>query len=139
MARRVNQTLREAWRKRIEEQQQSGRSVVEFCRLEGVSTASFHAWKRKLGIASSQTRSATGRQAESGRPRRRDRRGLAAGAAGFFELPVVAAKASPWIELALADGTVVRVPQQNTAALLTVLRALRGDLVGESREEVNYA
>ncbi|MGD0900196.1 MAG: hypothetical protein ABR915_20370 [Thermoguttaceae bacterium] len=34
---------------------------------------------------------------------------------------------SPWIELALPDGTVVRLPQQNLAALAVVLRALRGE------------
>jgi hypothetical protein len=33
----------------------------------------------------------------------------------------------PWIELTLVDGTVVRVPQENLAALTTVLRTLRAD------------
>jgi hypothetical protein len=46
---------------------------------------------------------------------------------GFLQLPVAAARPSPWIELALADGTVVRLPQQNLAALVAVLRALRGE------------
>jgi hypothetical protein len=49
--------------------------------------------------------------------------------ASFLELPVKAARPSPWIELALADGTVVRMPQQNIAALVTVLRVLRGEPV----------
>ena len=31
----------------------------------------------------------------------------------------------PWIELTLADGTVVRLPQENLEALRTVLQALR--------------
>jgi hypothetical protein len=46
-------------------------------------------------------------------------------------------RSSPWIELILADGTLVRVPQENLAALVTLLRVLRGDdpawLVGEAR------
>jgi hypothetical protein len=34
---------------------------------------------------------------------------------------------SPWIELSLADGIVVRVPQQNITAVLAVLRGLRDE------------
>jgi hypothetical protein len=33
---------------------------------------------------------------------------------------------SPWIEIVLAEGAVVRLPQQNLAALQTVLQSLRG-------------
>ena len=46
---------------------------------------------------------------------------------GFLQLPLAAGPQSPWIELALADGTVVRVPQQNITAVLAVLRVLRGE------------
>jgi len=34
---------------------------------------------------------------------------------------------NPWIELRLVDGTLVRIPQENLAALTTLLRMLRGD------------
>jgi hypothetical protein len=34
---------------------------------------------------------------------------------------------SPWIELTLVDGTLVRIPQENTAAFTMLLRVLRGD------------
>ena len=34
-------------------------------------------------------------------------------ATGFLQLPLASAPQSPWIELSLADGIVVRVPQQN--------------------------
>jgi hypothetical protein len=47
--------------------------------------------------------------------------------AGFLQLPVTTVRPAPWMELALADGTVVRLPQQNLAALVTVLRVLRGE------------
>jgi hypothetical protein len=47
--------------------------------------------------------------------------------AEFLRLPVTAAQGSPWIELALADGTILRLPQQNLAALVTALRVLRGE------------
>jgi len=56
---------------------------------------------------------------------------------GFLQLPVAAAPTMPWIELALADGTILRLPQQNLAALITALRVLRGERLelppGESR------
>ena len=48
-------------------------------------------------------------------------------APGFLQLPVTAVRPSPWIELALPDGTVVRLPSQNLAALIAVLRVLRGE------------
>ena len=48
-------------------------------------------------------------------------------APGFLQLPLEAVQPSPWIELVLADGTIVRVPQQNLAAVVAVLRALRGE------------
>jgi len=49
--------------------------------------------------------------------------------AGFLQLPVAAARPNPWIELVLADGTVLRLPSQNVAALLAVVRVLRGESV----------
>jgi hypothetical protein len=49
------------------------------------------------------------------------------GSPGFLELPVAAVRPSPFIEVALADGTFIRVPQQNVAALVAMLRVLRND------------
>ena len=37
-----------AWMERLERFEQSGGSVQQFCDLEGVSTASFYQWRRKL-------------------------------------------------------------------------------------------
>jgi hypothetical protein len=53
----------------------------------------------------------------------------------FLQLPVTATRSTPWIELALADGTIVRLPQQNLTALVTVLRVLRGERVDLSNAE----
>jgi hypothetical protein len=36
------------WREAIERQRASGQSIVGFCAKEGLSPASFHAWKRRL-------------------------------------------------------------------------------------------
>lgn len=41
------------WRLALEEHRKSGLSVREFCLQKAVSTASFYAWKRKLGGRSS--------------------------------------------------------------------------------------
>jgi hypothetical protein len=60
-------------------------------------------------------------------------------APGFVQLPLTAVQPSPWIELVLADGTVVRLPQQNLTALVTVLRALRGDPLELSSGESGHA
>ena len=149
MARELNQALWDQWRQRVERQRESGLSIAAFCRRERVSQVSFHAWKRKLRASASPRpsreaamtrRSPTQRGTVTGH---RGRRALATHSdtlkrsANFLQLPVLGARSSPWIELTLVDGTIVRVPQQNLAALHTVLRVLRGvddeGLLGEVR------
>jgi len=141
MARQVNQVLWDQWRQRMERQGTSGLSIVAFCRREGVSPAAFHAWKRKLrGSASSArqpAREAAPARRSCGRPvsvslRQRPQHlpaksPAAAHAEDFLQLPVRGVRSSPWIELSLVDGTLVRIPQENLAALTTLLRVLRGD------------
>ena len=140
MARKLNQVLWDQWRQRMERQRSSGLSIVDFCRREQVSSHRFHAWKRKLCPTAS-TRHAAGKAAGTQRfgkrrssvtPRPRTRPTLSNPVmlpcpAEFLRLPVTAAQGSPWIELALADGTILRLPQQNLAALVTALRVLRGE------------
>ena len=138
MARKLNQALWDQWRQRLARQRESGLSIAAFCRREGVSQASFHAWRRKLRTSASMQPSreaATRRSFETPRgtvthrPRRRQSPADSAAAtrpANFLQLPVLSARSSPWIELTLVDGTIVRLPQQNLAALHTVLRVLRG-------------
>jgi len=147
MARTVSQVRWEQRRQVIARQRASGLSVAEFCRRENVSQQGFHAWNRKLRQGTSPARGAAGAAPKQRSPkqdlptrripvapRRRSRSALPGpaaptAAAGFLQLPVAAARTSRWIDLALADGTVVRLPQQNLAALVTVLRALRGERV----------
>ena len=38
------------WRRRLRQQPQSGLSIQQFCQREGVSTTSFHLWKRRLAL-----------------------------------------------------------------------------------------
>ena len=152
MARPVNQVLWDQWRQRMERQHESGLSIAEFCRRENVSPHTFHVWKRKLRHPAS-VRRVSGEAARAQRSRnRRDvvtprggtrhavaGRTVPTGSPGFLELPVAAVRPSPLIEVALADGTVVRLPQQNLAALVTVLRALRGESLEPSSGESGHA
>jgi transposase-like protein len=140
MARPVNQVRWDQWRQVIARQRASGLSVAEFCRKENVSRQGFHVWNRKLRQTASAPRGSAGaglKQRSSKRrrsvaPRRRSRRVLTGPAVptatpGFLQLPVSTTRPTAWIELALPDGTLVRLLQENLAALVTVLRALRGE------------
>ena len=55
MARPKDPDLERMWRQRLQRQRTSGLSIATFCAREGVSVASFHAWKRRLaaGLLSS--------------------------------------------------------------------------------------
>lgn len=144
MARPASAVLWDQWRRRVQRQRESGLSIVEFCRGEHVSPHRFHVWKRRLRQATSARHGSdtipAGRRSRkrpgSVRPFQRQHPTRAQpapstlrsiDAAGFLQLPVTAVRPSPWIELALPDGTVVRLPQQNLAAVVTVLRVLRGE------------
>ena len=148
MARSTNQRLWDQWRQRMERQRVSGLSIVEFCRREQVSSHTFHVWKRKFRQAISagprpdkatRARRSAKRQIVSPpqRPAHRKpaRSAMATDSPGFLQLPVTAVRPSPWIELALPDGTILRLPQRNLGALVTVLRMLRGEQVELSAGE----
>jgi len=48
MARRGSSSKRAEWRKRVERHRRSGLTVARFCEREGVSTASFYWWRKRL-------------------------------------------------------------------------------------------
>lgn len=50
MPRSANPALETIWRRRLRQQPDSGLTIHQFCKREGVSTASFHAWKRRLAL-----------------------------------------------------------------------------------------
>jgi len=140
MAQKVNQALREAWRKRIEQQPQSGLTVAEFCQREGVSPATFYGWKRKLATKRLlQTKNSPPRQKRGTRTDGQGESSATPSDVPFVQLPLSAPAASPWIEVVLAEGTVVRLPQQNLMALQTVLRTLNGSTPASAGGEVRYA
>lgn len=139
MARKVNQVLREEWRKRIEGQQQSGLRVAEFCRREGVSPATFYLWRRKLQAPRPpQAKKAPARQKKIAQTSRAGNSPTTPPSLPFVQLPLPSGAACPWIEVVLAEGTVVRIPQQNLAALQTVLQTL-GAAPASATGGVKYA
>ncbi|AGA30350.1 IS66 family insertion sequence element accessory protein TnpA [Singulisphaera acidiphila] len=48
MPRAANPALPVLWRRRLQQQSDSGLTIGQFCQGQGISTASFHAWKRRL-------------------------------------------------------------------------------------------
>lgn len=128
MARKVDLALRETWRERIARQRRSGLTVAEFSRQEGVSTASFYRWQQALGVPSPAPAKhrARHRPTKSKSPALTAPRMAAPTEATFLQLPLTSPSTNPWMELMLTDGTLIRLPHQNLAALQTVLQACQG-------------
>lgn len=137
MVRQGNQVRWDQWRQRVDRQRASGLSIAEFCRRERLSPHGFYVWRRRIqGASSSRAKASTTRRLRErprdGASRRRSRPSPAdrfgsVRPSGFLQLPVAAMRPGPWIELALADGTIVRLPHQDVAGLIAVLRVLRGE------------
>lgn len=140
------------WRERLKQQAESGLTVEAFCKGEGVSTSVFYRWQRHLRDALVKTAepAAGGASPRSGKkrggPTRQNRTKVtscseptAEHPPEFLRLPVRSVQPMPWIELTLADGTVIRIPQENHAALAAVLRTLRSEGGGEPLVEARHA
>ncbi len=56
MARPKDLNLERVWRQRLKRHSNSGQTISAFCASEGVSCASFHAWKRRLTARSLRAR-----------------------------------------------------------------------------------
>ena len=140
------------WRERLKRQSESGQTVDAFCQQEGVSTSMFYRWQRQLQSRSSTATTAQkiGTAKYAGKKRAklssRHRSELAPGGGPatehppeFLRLPLRGVRSMPWIELTLVDGTVVRIPQENHAALAIVLRTLRPENNGERLAGARHA
>lgn len=140
------------WRERLKRQSESGMTVEAFCQQEGVSTSMFYRWQRQLHDRPAEpTTSPSGGSTRKPARKQQDKqssRGRSEVAAAsepatehppeFLRLPVRSVRSMPWIELTLVDGTVVRIPQENHAALALVLRTLRSEN-GERPAEARHA
>jgi hypothetical protein len=51
MARTPDLQLHALWRERLRRQAGGGLTIAQFCAQEGLSTATFHSWKRRLGLS----------------------------------------------------------------------------------------
>jgi hypothetical protein len=105
------------WRDRLARFDKSKLTVVEFCRVEGVSNPSFYQWRKRLRPATGNaTRLPASRSRETGR------RGA------FVPVSVI----SPALaEVEFPNGVRVRVPANNTEALRAVILA-SGELTQEA-------
>lgn len=111
MGRGASRSVAAAWERRVAAQGRSRLTVAEFCRREGVSPASFYAWRKRL------------QQPEA-----------AAGSEPLFvalQMPDV----PPWsggLQIELPGGAVVRLPAEAPAALVTTaVRAAMSDGRGQ--------
>ena len=96
MARRRGEEAVAFWQGLIERHAASGLSIWRFCDRAGVSTASFHAWKRKLKM----------------------RLDSAGALSPLVPVRVIGDTALPTIAVELPGGIVVRVPASGDSTLL---------------------
>jgi hypothetical protein len=118
MGRVANPQLASLWRERVERQRRSGLSILEFCRREGFSAGSFHAWKRRLHASRSNVESKSKK-----RVRRRASHGQSP-RGGFVQFPFTV---DSTMEVRFADGTIVSVSAEKLAVTLKTLQALQSE------------
>lgn len=121
------------WGKRrelISKQQRSGLSVAAFCHKHGLSESNFYAWKRKLGEQAVGPQCPTvSRSPASAGKRQSNAQPLGA----FVQLPLPASRSegvAAWVEIALTDGVLIRLPASNAPLIQVVL----GELLIKLRE-----
>jgi len=95
-----NESTRQAWRARIQEQSNSGLGIRPWCVREGIRESSFHYWRKRLATQVPTTR--------------------------LIALPMVASHSESMLELCTPDGYVLRLSSQDQVPWLAgVLEALR--------------
>ena len=99
------------WRERLGRFRNGDLKVAEFCRREGVSTATFYRWRGRL-------------EQHDGRARGIERRSRKSGNAAVAErfLPVNVARLTE-AEIELPNGIKIRVPATNAEALRAAILA----------------
>lgn len=109
MGRSANGQLSAQWRERLGRWRNSGLPIVEFCRREEISQASFFAWRKRLA----------GQRAVGARPRSR-RRNHEAQPPRFVQLsPPAAWPTNGGVQITLPGGAVVALPPHASSVLVT--------------------
>lgn len=113
MGRLANGVLRAQWRERLSRWRDSGLSIVEFCRREEISQASFFAWRKRLGFGRALARRGKSPVAE-----------VSSREPQFLELPAAVWPPSGGVRITLPGGAVVALPPLASSELVTgVIRA----------------
>ena len=99
------------WRERLARFRSGDLRVAEFCRLEGVSNASFYRWRRRLEQPNVRARSVTGKAQKSP---------TADGPERFVPVNVAGLREA---EIELPNGIKIRVPATNAEALRAAILA----------------
>ena len=94
------------WRRRIERFGRSELSVYEFCQDEGVSSASFYQWRKRLGTVGAPSVG---------------RRGDVASHSGFAAVRVVGASG---IHVRFPGGTQMEIPASDPESLPQIIQAI---------------
>jgi hypothetical protein len=122
MGRRVDSALWDQRREWVQKQLHSGLSAGTFCRENALNLNNFQAWKRRLKRTDQNDKSST--QSRSGKKSLHVNT-ESFGQPAFVQIPTATVASSPWIEVSLSEGIVVRVPSTNLAALRMVLGVLK--------------
>lgn len=118
MSRKPDLVKREAWRKRLSRYDRQALSVDEFCWREGISTASFYQWRRKLRGTTSVASVVSGG--------RKTAKGDLSPPSAFLPVEITGLSAAPaCVEVLLPGGPRLRIPCHEPQAIRTVIAALR--------------
>ena len=115
MARAKSVEKRRYWRAVVRRQEGSGLSVSAFCRSEGVSEASFYAWKRRLKGSSAQVSGSRRATPKAAAGTTRKSRSKASGepgpvAAGFVPVRISDGPRRAMFQVRWPGGFSVRIP-----------------------------
>ena len=106
MARRFDGAKRDDWRRRLAKFDSSGLTVVEFCRREQVSQASFYYWSKRIGD----------RDGSETPEIKFDNASLAT---------VPSGERSDWVEILIGDEIRVRMPAADPEAVAALVKQLQ--------------
>ena len=112
MRRVVDKARRRLWRQRLARFARSGKTVAAFCSAEQVSVPTFYQWKRKLAAESVRERR---RRAATSLPV--NRAAASSSVTGGRAFLPVRIEGATLVEMELPNGTRVRVPASDLAAL----------------------